>query len=71
LVDPLLAEDFSGQSSTPYGSSREDPLKKNKEITQKNLSGFKFFYGTGGNDHLGLLERFSKLLPELVVVGTF
>ncbi|MEI6831245.1 MAG: 6-phosphofructokinase, partial [Candidatus Omnitrophota bacterium] len=71
LVDPLLAEDFLGQSSTPYGSSREDPLKKNKETTQRNLSGFKFFYGTGGNDHLGLLERFSRLLPELVVVGTF
>ncbi|MFH1398436.1 MAG: 6-phosphofructokinase, partial [Candidatus Omnitrophota bacterium] len=86
LVDPLLALDFLGQSSTPYGSSRQDPVpspekakteeerikfEKNRKTTLSNVSGFKFLYGTGGNDHLGLLEKFSKLLPELIIVGTF
>ncbi|MBU1999023.1 MAG: 6-phosphofructokinase, partial [Candidatus Omnitrophica bacterium] len=84
--DPLLALDFLGQSSTPYGSSRQDPVpslekakteedrikfEKIRKTTLSNVSGFKFLYGTGGNDHLGLLEKFSKLLPELIIVGTF
>lgn len=71
VVDALLAKDFEGQSSTPFGSSRVDPLKANQDQAQENIGGHKFFFGTGGNDHLGLLERVSKLFPEMIVVGTF
>jgi len=70
-VSPLLAEDWVGQSSTPLGSSREDPLKKNRDNTVANIRPFYFFYGTGGNDHLGLLEKIAREFPKKVVVGTF
>ena len=60
ILDRCLADDFKGQASTPFGSSRVDPLKSAPENFAANLDGFRFFYGTGGNDHLGLLERISK-----------
>lgn len=71
LVDDLAAEDFVGQSSTPFGSARVDPLRSAPENTRKNISDYGFFYGTGGNDHLSLLERIAKEFPKMVVVGTF
>jgi len=73
LLDRLLANDFAGQSSTPLGSARKDPLKGEESLrhTIANIKGHAFFYGTGGNDHLGLLERIARLFPDMVVVGTF
>ena len=71
ILDRCLADDFKGQASTPLGSSRVDPLNSAPENFEANLDGFKFFYGTGGNDHLGLLERISKRFPDMAVVGTF
>ncbi len=71
ILEGCLAEDFKGQASTPLGSSRVDPLNSASENFEANLDGFKFFYGTGGNDHLGLLERISKKFPDMTVVGTF
>ena len=71
ILDRCLADDFKGQASTPFGSSRVDPLNSAPENFAANLDGFKFFYGTGGNDHLGLLERISNQFPDMTVVGTF
>jgi len=71
LIDPLISADIEKQSSTPLGSSRVEPFKANEENTISNLAGWGFFYGTGGNDHLGLLEKISQRFPDMVVVGTF
>lgn len=77
VVDDLAAKEFEGRSSTPYGSARVDPLKVDKgdttrrDNTRQNIDGRGFFYGTGGNDHLGLLERVAKEFPDMIVVGTF
>ncbi|MDP8234552.1 MAG: 6-phosphofructokinase [Candidatus Saelkia tenebricola] len=71
LIDSLIANDISSQSSTPLGSSRVEPFNASEVNTMANLSGWGFFYGTGGNDHLGLLEKISNKFPEMVVVGTF
>jgi 6-phosphofructokinase len=85
VVDDLAASDFEGQSSTPFGSAREDPFPKEfskdktkrqqQELEQENatanITPFGFFYGTGGNDHMGLLERIARRFPKKVVVGTF
>jgi len=71
IVEGLAAKDFEGQSSTPYGSARDDPLKKAPENTKANIRPYGFFYGTGGNDHLGLLEKIAREFPDKVVVGTF
>ncbi len=71
IVERLLAEDFEGQASTPFGSAREDALKKNPGNTLENIDGRRAFYGTGGNDHMGLLERIARQFPEMCVVGTF
>ncbi|MFH0863002.1 MAG: 6-phosphofructokinase [Candidatus Altiarchaeota archaeon] len=85
IVDGLAADDFEGQSSTPYGSAREDPFPKKfdtdpgKRAKQEeeqanateNIRPFMFFYGTGGNDHLALLERIARRFPDKIVVGTF
>ncbi|MCX6695230.1 MAG: 6-phosphofructokinase [Candidatus Altiarchaeota archaeon] len=71
IVDGLAAKDYEGQSSTPYGSSREDPLKKSPETTKANIRGRGFFHGIGGNDHLGLLERIAQEFPDMIIVGTF
>lgn len=72
IVDELAARDFEGQSSTPFGSSRTDPLEDElRANTEKNLEGYNFFYGTGGDDHLGVLEKIAQRNPDMVVVGTF
>ncbi len=71
IIDPLLAEDFKGQSSTPFGSARVNALKDNPENTKANISPYKFVYGTGGDDHLGLLARIAETFPQKSVVGTF
>ena len=71
LIDSLVASDVNDQSSTPLGSSRVEPFDANEINTIANLSGWGFFYGTGGNDHLGLLEKISKKFPDMVVIGTF
>ena len=71
IVDELLAEDLKGQSSTPFGSARVNALKTNRENTMANITPFKFVYGTGGDDHLGLLAAIAEAFPEKVVVGTF
>ncbi|MFH1403666.1 MAG: 6-phosphofructokinase [Candidatus Altiarchaeota archaeon] len=72
FVEGLAASDFEGQSSTPYGSARVDPLKKGlRENTVANIGGYGFFYGTGGNDHLKVLENIALEFPDMVVVGTF
>ncbi|MFA6305990.1 MAG: 6-phosphofructokinase [Candidatus Gracilibacteria bacterium] len=71
IVDPLLAKDFEGQSSTPLGSARIDALKKSPKNTKANLDPYKAVYGTGGDDHLGLLARIAETFPQKPVVGTF
>ena len=71
LLDPLLAGHIEGQSSTPLGSARVNALKTSPENTMTNIDGYDFFYGTGGDDHLGLLENISEANPEMTVVGTF
>lgn len=71
VVDRLLAEDLGGQASTPFGSAREDALRKNPANTLANIRGRRAFVGTGGNDHLGLLERIAREFPEMCVTGTF
>ena len=71
IVDKLLGKDFQGQSSTPYGSARVDAMKVNPENTMANIKSYKFVYGTGGDDHLGLLAKISAAFPEKTVAGTF
>jgi len=71
VVDKLLAEDFIGQSSTPFGSARVNAIKDFPENTINNLKPYNFVYGTGGDDHLGMLAEIAKKFPEKVVVGTF
>lgn len=71
IIDPLLAKDFSGQSSTPLKSARVNALKENPENTKANISPYNFVYGTGGDDHLGLLAGIAEAFPEKTVVGTF
>jgi len=71
IIDPLLAKDFSGQSSTPLKSARINALKESPENTKANISPYNFVYGTGGDDHLGLLAGIAETFPEKPVVGTF
>jgi len=71
IIDPLLAKDFSGQSSTPLKSARVNALKDNPTNTKANISPYNFVYGTGGDDHLGLLAGIAEAFPEKAVVGTF
>lgn len=71
IIDDLLAEEISNQSSTPLGSSRVNPLKESKENTMSNIKGFDFVIASGGDDHLSLLEEISKEFPDMVVAGTF
>ncbi|PIZ76319.1 hypothetical protein COY05_01610 [Candidatus Peregrinibacteria bacterium CG_4_10_14_0_2_um_filter_38_24] len=71
IVDPLLADDFKGQASTPLKSARVNAMKDNPENTKANIAPYKFVYGTGGDDHLGLLAEIAKAFPEKSVVGTF
>ncbi|MFH1721259.1 MAG: hypothetical protein ABH950_01495 [Candidatus Altiarchaeota archaeon] len=71
LVDDLLAEDFRGQSSTPFGSARGNPFRAAPQNTKDNIRPFQFFYGIGGNDHLAILENASREFPDMVIVGTF
>jgi 6-phosphofructokinase 1 len=53
------------------GSARVNALKENPENTKANISPYKFVYGTGGDDHLGLLSEIAKTFPQKTVVGTF
>lgn len=71
IVEGLAAKDFEGQSSTPFGSARVDPLKMAPENTAANVGGYNFFYGTGGDDHMGVLGRIARKFPDMYVVGTF
>lgn len=71
IIDQLLAKDFKGQSSTPLGSARVNALKDAPQNTKANIAPYKFVYGTGGDDHLGLLARIAETFPEKSVVGTF
>ncbi|MDP2642348.1 MAG: 6-phosphofructokinase [Candidatus Peregrinibacteria bacterium] len=71
IVDPLLAKDFEGQASTPLKSARVNAMKDNPENTKANIAPYKFVYGTGGDDHLGLLAKIAEAFPEKSVVGTF
>ena len=71
LVDGSLAKDFKGQSSTPLGSSRVNAVKDFPENVFANVEPYGFLYGTGGDDHLGMLAAISAKFPEKIVVGTF
>ncbi len=71
IIDQLLAKDFSGQSSTPLKSARINAIKDNPENTKANISPYNFVYGTGGDDHLGLLAAIAEAFSEKTVVGTF
>lgn len=69
-VDPLLADDWRGQSSTPLGSTRLDPLKASEANVLDNLKGRPFIAGTGGNGGLSLFAALAKKLPDSSVVVT-
>lgn len=69
-VDPLLADDWRGQSSTPLGSARLDPLKTSEGNVLNNLRGRPFIAGTGGNGGLSLFAALAKKLPDTSVVVT-
>lgn len=72
IVDQLLAKDFEGQSSTPLGSARVNAMaEKYKDATILNIGPYLFVYGTGGDDHLGMLAKIAKEFPDKIVVGTF
>lgn len=71
LIDKSLAKKFKGQSSTPLGSSRVNALKEFPENVFANIKPYGFLYGTGGDDHLGMLAAISAKFPKKVIVGTF
>lgn len=72
IIDPLLAKDFEGQSSTPIGSARVNALEEKYEgNTMINIGPYMFVYGTGGDDHLGMLATMAKKFPDKIIVGTF
>ena len=78
-VDPLFANRFVTQSSTPFGSARGnpfavDPEKPKTAITAQNawdnVAGYGFWASTGGDDHLKVILTIGEHNPDMVVVAT-
>jgi 6-phosphofructokinase len=68
--DDLVAEDLQGQSSTPTGASRTNPLVTAEENALVNIGGRRFFCATGGNGAMRMLVDIARRIPDILALGT-
>lgn len=68
-LERLLGDDLRGMPGTPFGTSRGNPLLKNRQRVEENLDGFGFLYGTGGNGGLSLFRELAQMFPDMTVVA--